>query len=264
MSKPRKPRKALRKPSRAKDRPVGEIRQPEPKPQATPAEAVDPQVARATVEHLLAFRPTKYRPEFIAMMDAYFSGPLYVTGKVLVRGFMVDGTVPREFPTLEGFAHSINISAPLLYAWCETDREGNERYPGFADAVARARTYQIDLLVKGTLAGCFPERFVTFLLQNMSDMRQKAPVRDPEELDVDDAPSTADLDAVYQKALENAKRKKAEMLTERAAEVAAIKDQYGGDVQDIEFTEIGADVSAERPAEDDPFADVGNPSGESP
>ena len=88
--------------------------------------------------------------------------------------------VGNKFPTLAGFAASINVSTVTLWNW-------GRAHPDFLNAVTRAKALSEDMLVVNTLTGHYNPNFAIFVAKNYTDMRD---VKDLNIHQGDDEPRT--------------------------------------------------------------------------
>jgi hypothetical protein len=97
-------------------------------------------------------RPTKYSSSVINRVTHY-------TDKCLKSG---------DFPTIEGLALELGVSARTLYGW-ETE------YPEFFQTMETLRDAQKHMLTTGGLTGKYNSRMAIFLLKASHGMTDAAP-----------------------------------------------------------------------------------------
>ena len=86
------------------------------------------------------------------------------TGKVTGIKKQEVRRICAELPTFAGFARSIGFSTGLLREW-------ESAHPSFADAAARARDIQEQLMIDRGLNGQYPEGAFVFVAQNLTRLR---------------------------------------------------------------------------------------------
>lgn len=127
-------------------------------------------------------QPTKWRPEHNEALVKYFDIPpsKTVTRVKRVKGELVEveEIVAAEFPTLEGFAASIDVDVDCMSNWANADRDAMEngeesKYPGFFGAYKKAKQLQKALLITNSMAGRYHPIFSIFVAKNVTDMRDK-------------------------------------------------------------------------------------------
>jgi hypothetical protein len=112
--------------------------------------------------------------------------------------------VVNKFPTLERFASKIGVTRETLHDWATQKLEdGRLRYPDFSYTYTRARELQSALLQEGGLEGAYESRIVQFALKNLAGWRD---VIDTHVEGSVSQTSKEDLDAVYDKGIENSRR----------------------------------------------------------
>lgn len=111
---------------------------------------------RDAPEHPKLGRPTKYEDWMADAIYEYFSKPV------------------GDFPTLAGFAASINVSRDTLHDWAHAKNvSGDLRNPAFSDAYKKAKDMQEQNLVKGALTGVYNSTFAIFTAKNVLGWRDK-------------------------------------------------------------------------------------------
>jgi hypothetical protein len=103
-------------------------------------------------------RPTDYQEEYCQMLLDYFdTEPVSIKkdddGNVL-------SSVVSEFPTLAGFARSIN-------AWPQRLSEWGGKHPEFAEALKRAKCVQEHFLIVNGIMGRYDKTFAIFASKNI-------------------------------------------------------------------------------------------------
>ncbi len=158
-------------------------------------------------------RPAKYRAEYDEQIIEFFN--VQATRQVEVLG--PGGTtkiqiVANKPPTLVSFAQGIGVSVDTVNRWAtETDDAGRPRYPGFAEAYARAKQLLEDMLITGAILGVYEPRVTQFTLKNWYGWK------DQPERDVAVAPvSVEKLDTLYIQGMARARERQRLVLEERA------------------------------------------------
>lgn len=117
-------------------------------------------------------QPTKYKDEYCQAIIDYFDRPPQQT--VYKETFYADGTlkskdpviIPIEFPTMEGFAASINIHKDTLYEWVKVHKN-------FSDAFTRARQLQEKIWLVNSLGKLYDSQFAQFFGKNCLGYKDK-------------------------------------------------------------------------------------------
>jgi hypothetical protein len=157
-------------------------------------------------------RPTYYKKEYAAMMDAYFDQPAFTIVQMIGDNGEVTATqVPTRFPTFERFAVSIGAYTNLLNRWEKAvDSKGSPLHPEFVESCARARNVQSALLQENGLAGDYDRTITQFALKNLAGWKDKT------ETEVTVTQVSVDgLNERYQGAIERAKQRAETMRAER-------------------------------------------------
>lgn len=149
-------------------------------------------------------RYSKYRSEYIGMMDAFFGVEPVVATKTSERGTEVI-LVPPPFPTMEAFAKRIGVTTKVLYAW-------RAKHPEFEEATARARGCQVALLQECGLAGHYSPSTVILGLRNLASWRHKIAEKAP-----NSAVNTAALDATFAERMKRSAETTRRLRHERAS-----------------------------------------------
>lgn len=120
-------------------------------------------------------RPTKYKPEFCDMIIKYFDKP--PTREIYKTEYNKDGSikseipimVPAEFPTFQGFAHSINVNMDSLSEWIKV-------HPEFSVAYAHAKQIQESIWLQNGMSGLYNSQFAQFFGKNCLGYKDRAEV----------------------------------------------------------------------------------------
>lgn len=124
-------------------------------------------------------RPSKYKRQYCEDIIKFFDVEPWQMREVVVTlrsGATVEKDVryPARLPTLERFAHSIDVNDDTLVEWAKAaDEDGKLKHPEFSAAYARAKALQKDILVENGLQGLYNGPFAIFVAQNFTDMKQK-------------------------------------------------------------------------------------------
>jgi hypothetical protein len=202
----------------AKTPPKGKAAPKADKPPVAPATS-------ATPEEKPFGRPTVYRDEYCQRLIQYFRIEVERTEAVVVPDAKAEGgtrtemvKVPNTFPTLTRFADSIDVTRQTLHDWAtatvDTPDGPRLKHPDFSYAYARAKDLQESLLIEGGIAGVYDSRFASLATKNLIGWRDQ--VEQTIEANVTTT-STDDLDAIYQKGIEAAKRAEEEAKARAAA-----------------------------------------------
>jgi hypothetical protein len=142
-----------------------------------PAGAESPEVAEEVVESAEEppaaprppGRPTLYRPEFAEKIIAFFDvEPFEDIPVPQPTGMVKLQRMPRKPPMLGAFAKSIGVSKTAVDAWATAiNSDGSPRHPEFAEAYARARVAQEELLTVGGTMGAYEGRFLGMVMKNL-------------------------------------------------------------------------------------------------
>ena len=157
-------------------------------------------------------RPSLYRPEYDAMIVAYFDRePFEEVDIEQPNGLVKRQRMATDPPMLAGFAKSIAASRETVNRWAtDVGLDGRPRYPGFADAYARARELNESMLARGAMLGLYEPRFSGFVMKNLYGW-QDQPARA-----VAVAPVSAEeLDRLYGSRMKAAHDRQAAILAER-------------------------------------------------
>lgn len=124
-------------------------------------------------------RPDKYKKKYSKMLIDWFSvDPVRMVTETYTnkKGESWEKEVEKacEFPTFEGFAHSIGVTDNTLQSWCNLKNEdGSLRYPEFLRAYTRAKELQKRVLVENGMAGRYNTQFSIFIAKNVTNLRDK-------------------------------------------------------------------------------------------
>lgn len=115
-------------------------------------------------------RPSEYYPEICQEIITYFKR------EPEEKGFYQDtpgdqgGVTLRacgcEFPTIEGFCASIDITKQTLHRWIKENRQ-------LSDAYDKAKQYQEHILITNGLKGHYNSNFARFVAINLTSMKDK-------------------------------------------------------------------------------------------
>lgn len=103
-------------------------------------------------------RPTDYDPEYCKMLIDYFSVKPYEK--------IGDRLEANDFPTLAGFAISIDVDRNTLQNWAKKHKD-------FLSAYKRAKDYQENFLVHTAMKGLVNPAFAIFTAKNVIGWRDK-------------------------------------------------------------------------------------------
>lgn len=110
-------------------------------------------------------RPTKYKAEYCESIVKYFDIPPQQV--VYKESFFPDGTLKSndpitlasQFPTLQGYAHSIDVHVDTMIEWCK-------EYKEFSEAYARAKQMQERVWLINGMSGLYNSQFAQFFGKN--------------------------------------------------------------------------------------------------
>jgi hypothetical protein len=120
-----------------------------------------------------AGRPTKYKKEYCGRLVKWFECPVreiyykrtyYQNGQIKTEEPITD--TPIEFPTFQGFAHSIGVDVDTLKNWTKDHKE-------FFGAYARAKQIQEDIWLRESMAGRYNPQFAKFFGVNCLGYKDK-------------------------------------------------------------------------------------------
>lgn len=149
-------------------------------------------------------RPSAYRDEYVAMLDAFFDVEVQTLVERTEFGVKVI-RVPPRFPTFERFACDLGVTAQVLQDW-------GRAHPEFEAARLRAKGMQIALLIEGGLGGHFNANVANFALRNLAGWRDK-----PEETVDAAAVNAEELDRLYADVMRQSHERAERLRAERAA-----------------------------------------------
>lgn len=120
-------------------------------------------------------RPTKYKEDYCQAIIDYFDIPPQQT--VYKKTYFSDGTLksedpitlPAQFPTLQGFAHSIGVDKDTLLNWGEKHQE-------FFGALTRAKELQEKIWLVNGMGGQYNAQFAQFFGKNCLGYKDKQEV----------------------------------------------------------------------------------------
>lgn len=137
-------------------------------------------------------RPIKWKPEYNDLIIGFFDVEAFKEVETVTYGKNEyekhePKLLANHFPTLEKFAHSIDVNTDTLVEWAKYDEEDTEnnvpdeehRCIGFSAAYTRAKQLQKSVLIDGGISGVFNGQFAIFVAKNITDMKDRS------ELDVD-------------------------------------------------------------------------------
>ena len=128
-----------------------------------------------TIERDVGGRPTKYKPEYCQQIIDYFDKiPQYTTYK---ESYYADGTLkskepiilPEQFPTFQGFAHSIDVNMSQLTRW-------QEEHQDFCTAYAHAKSLQERIWAVNAMGNLYNSQFAQFFGKNCLGYKDKQEV----------------------------------------------------------------------------------------
>lgn len=116
-------------------------------------------------------RPSKYRKKYCDEIIAFFDVEPWELREVILtlrNGTTIekDERYPTRLPTMERFAHTIDVNTDTLVEWAKV-------HPEFSAAYMRAKQLQKDILIENGLQGAYNGPFAIFVATNFTDMRQK-------------------------------------------------------------------------------------------
>jgi hypothetical protein len=117
-----------------------------------------------------AGRPSKYSPEFITKLLAYFDVQLYTVrnGKKEVN----------PMPTFEGFCFDNKVSHQTLLDWCKAHKE-------FLEAYNACKQKQKQMIVQGGMLGAYNAQFTIFVAKNVTDMKDRVETIDVTQIETE-------------------------------------------------------------------------------
>ncbi|MFZ6015037.1 MAG: terminase small subunit [Patescibacteria group bacterium] len=118
------------------------------------------------------WRPTKWKKEYNEMIVKFFEQALEQPYIIHYDKFEKPHHILEPLPTLESFAHSIDVDIDTMERWAKDEK----KYPGFCGAFARAKEIQKNLIIVRAEAGASNAGFATFLLKNNHGMKDKSEV----------------------------------------------------------------------------------------
>lgn len=117
-------------------------------------------------------RPTKYKEEYIDMVDEYLKLhqdiELEKIGLKSDKGYeKIDYILKVNLPTIEGFALYIGVNKTSLYEW-------EKKEPLFSNALDKIRVEQQTRLINEGLAGNYNPTIAKLILSSNHGMREKS------------------------------------------------------------------------------------------
>jgi hypothetical protein len=124
-------------------------------------------------------RPTKYKPEYCEMIIEYFDQAPTTT--IYKTDYNRDGsvksetpiTVATQFPTFQGFAHSLDVGMTSLIDW-------QNNYPEFAIAYARAKGLQEQIWLINSMDNRYNSQFAQFFGKNCLGYKDRTELSGPD------------------------------------------------------------------------------------
>jgi len=124
-------------------------------------------------DYLKMGRPTKYKPEFVAMVDEYLADcEDEYTEFHKTRGDKSDSydrLIKVNLPSLVGFSLRINVDETTMWEWAKI-------YPDFSKALDKIKKIQQERLVKGGLSGEYNPMIAKLVLSANHGMREKSDI----------------------------------------------------------------------------------------
>jgi hypothetical protein len=188
------------------------------------APSSSPPAAPASREYRGPGRPTSYRPEFATKIIEFFDvEPFEDIPVPQPSGLVKLQRMPRKPPMLGAFAKSIGVSKTAVDTWATAvNSDGGPRHPEFAEAYARARVMQEELLTVGGSMGAYESRFLAMVMKNLCGWQdQPAPKEDHA------AVSKDELDRRFGQRMEAARLRQMAVLEERRA-LRRLADEAAG------------------------------------
>jgi len=169
-------------------------------------------------------RPTSYRPEFAEKIIAFFDvEPFEDIPVPQPSGLVKLQRMPRKPPMLGAFAKSIGVSKTAVDTWATAvDSDGRPRHPEFAEAYARARAMQEELLTVGGAMGAYEARFLTMIMKNLCGWQDQ-----PEPKEDHTSVSREELDRLFGVKMEQARVRQMAVLEERR-QLRRLADEAAG------------------------------------
>lgn len=157
-------------------------------------------------------RPSDYREEYVAMLDAFFDVAPQTLIERTEAGTKIVRIAPR-FPTFERFASQLGVTAQILQDW-------GRAHPEFEQARLRAKGIQIALLQECGLGGHYNANVANFALKNLAGWKEAVePERDVQPVDL------KSLDETYGKAMSQSVERAKQLRAERAAMLAKLSNE---------------------------------------
>lgn len=127
-------------------------------------------------------RPPKYKKAFAKLIIKYFDIPLMKTVKQSEVKYKNGKTkkefveVVNDFPTFEGFCHSINVNGDTIVEWAKArwpadypavEMRNQLKYPEFSAAYTRAKQLQKRIWAMNSMRGLYNPQFAIFYGKNI-------------------------------------------------------------------------------------------------
>ena len=118
---------------------------------------------------------SKWKPEYNQKIIDFFDRPFTKTiNKMDNKGNVFEIEVANDFPTFEGFCHSIDIHKDTLYEWIK--RENADKYPEFSDSYKKAKQLQEQFWVANGMNSNHNATFAIFWGKNNLGYKDKTEV----------------------------------------------------------------------------------------
>lgn len=117
-------------------------------------------------------RPTLYKPEYCQQIVEFFDVEpvktieLITTDKRTGRKYANQELQGVRLPTMERFAHLLNVNTDTLVEWSKV-------HPEFSAAYMRGKQIQKEILVSNGLLGLYNGSFAQFVARNFTDMEDR-------------------------------------------------------------------------------------------
>lgn len=123
-------------------------------------------------------RPCEFKPEYTEQLRAWFDkDPTEMLHKTITmkdgKTVQVEEKVGIDFPTLAGFARSIDVAQRTLLEW-------GKRFPAFKDAIEFGKTCQENTLLVNGMHGHYMQPLVLLFAKNNMGYREKIALTDEE------------------------------------------------------------------------------------
>lgn len=125
--------------------------------------------------------PTKYREEYIGMLEEYFDIP---SGNVIINSDADNVYLPNIFPTKGGFADKIKVHSDTVYEWAHAmDPDGSLKHPEFSVTYKRMADAQQRIIIENGLMGVYPSNFAIFICRSVLGLNDRTEGKLPGEGD---------------------------------------------------------------------------------